>query len=278
MRGKVSLERIQAFLYETELLDNFDAELNGTISQGSSAVSDQTQGDTIGLSNIAFSWSKEEANTPGPAVPSTPRRRQFRLTADGTVLFVKGGINLVIGPTFGFLFASFCANCLSMFRGSGKTSVLMALLGEMHCVRQPVPTSSNVPSWVNLPRDGGVAYAAQESWVQSETIKANILFGSPYEEEKYRKGVSVSSFWFGKFNLVLVLYQCALERDLELFDAGDATEVGEKGLTLRYYPLFFTDTPALLTMCGTLAVVKRLASHLLAHYTLLRRSSFWTIS
>ena len=32
----------------------------------------------------------------------------------------------------------------------------------------------------------------------------------------------------------LVIYQCALKRDLELFEAGDSTEVGEKGLTLRY--------------------------------------------
>jgi hypothetical protein len=32
---------------------------------------------------------------------------------------------------------------------------------------------------------------------------------------------------------MLVLYQCGLERDLTLFDAGDRTEVGEKGLTLR---------------------------------------------
>ena len=30
-----------------------------------------------------------------------------------------------------------------------------------------------------------------------------------------------------------VLYQCALERDIELFEAGDMTEVGEKGLSLR---------------------------------------------
>jgi ABC-type multidrug transport system fused ATPase/permease subunit len=42
------------------------------------------------------------------------------------------------------------------------------------------------------------------------------LFGSLYDEERYRK----------------VLYQCSLERDLELFEAGDLTEVGEKGLTL----------------------------------------------
>ena len=32
---------------------------------------------------------------------------------------------------------------------------------------------------------------------------------------------------------VEVIQQCALEKDLELFDAGDKTEVGEKGLTLR---------------------------------------------
>lgn len=31
-----------------------------------------------------------------------------------------------------------------------------------------------------------------------------------------------------------VLTQCALDKDLELFEAGDDTEVGEKGITLRY--------------------------------------------
>ncbi len=46
----------------------------------------------------------------------------------------------------------------------------------------------------------------------------NILFGAPLDEERYKK----------------VLYQCCLERDLQLFDAGDQTEVGEKGLTLRF--------------------------------------------
>ena len=62
-------------------------------------------------------------------------------------------------------------------------------------------------SYVNLPRSGGVAYAAQESWVQNETIKVrnlpecmfrflkcpvqdNILFGSPFDSERYNKGKS----------------------------------------------------------------------------------------
>ena len=82
--------------------------------------------------------------------------------------------------------------------------------------------------WFNLPRDGGVAYAAQESWVQNDTIRVcnlsiffrmrlanrnpqeNIVFGSPFDETRHKK----------------VIYQCALERDLTLFEAGDKTEVG----------------------------------------------------
>lgn len=108
--------------------------------------------------------------------------------------FKRGAINLVVGPT-----------------GAGKTSMLMALLGEMHYL------PAGPESYVALPREGGVAYAAQESWVQNETIRDNILFGAPYDEERYNK----------------VIDQCALRRDLCLFDAGDQTEVGEKGLTLR---------------------------------------------
>jgi len=58
----------------------------------------------------------------------------------------------------------------------------MTLAGEMHFI------PSNVDSWINLPRSGGIAYAAQESWVQNETIRENILFGSPYDEDRYLKG------------------------------------------------------------------------------------------
>jgi hypothetical protein len=60
-------------------------------------------------------------------------------------------------------------------------------VGEMHFV----PSSSE--SWFNLPRDYGVAYAAQESWVQNATIRDNILFGAPYNEERYQKGMRALS-------------------------------------------------------------------------------------
>jgi hypothetical protein len=105
-----------------------------------------------------------------------------------------------------------------------------------------IPASPD--SWYNLPRDGGVAYAAQESWVLNETIRVslrlflsrvpeltrigiqdNILFDTPFDEERYKA----------------VLYQCALEPDLGLFQAGDKTEVGEKGRWFRFSALMLAD-------------------------------------
>ncbi|KAF8144842.1 hypothetical protein K438DRAFT_1631139 [Mycena galopus ATCC 62051] len=83
---------------------------------------------------------------------------------DGQLLFQRGRINLVVGPT-----------------RSGKPSLLMALSGEMHFI----PSSPN--SWYNLPRSFGVAYGAQESWVLNETVRSNIVFDTPYEEERHKK-------------------------------------------------------------------------------------------
>ncbi|KAH7069398.1 hypothetical protein BKA62DRAFT_836919 [Auriculariales sp. MPI-PUGE-AT-0066] len=61
---------------------------------------------------------------------------------------------------------------------SGKTSLLLALCGELHFERE------GPSSWYGLPRSGGVAYAAQEGWVQNATIRENVLFGAPYDAER----------------------------------------------------------------------------------------------
>ena len=58
----------------------------------------------------------------------------------------------------------------------------MALLGEMHFTP---PTGD---SWFNLPRASGIAYTAQESWVQNETIRDNIVFGAPCDEKRCKEG------------------------------------------------------------------------------------------
>lgn len=48
----------------------------------------------------------------------------------------------------------------------------MALLGEMRY------KSHDINSWYNLPRDGGIAYAAQESWVLNETVRVNFVISA----------------------------------------------------------------------------------------------------
>ncbi|KAF7797051.1 hypothetical protein EIP86_008243 [Pleurotus ostreatoroseus] len=181
--ANVSLRRVSEFLSDAELLDSFTQQADFHNPEPATGHTED-----IGFGHADFTWSTEA--TEGTATPSQQR---FRLSVEGDLIFKKGGFNVIVGPT-----------------GSGKTSVLMALLGEMLCIPK------EVHSWFNLPREGGVAYAAQESWVQSDSIKDNILFGALYDEERYQK----------------VLYQCALRPDLELLDAGDATEVGEKGITL----------------------------------------------
>ncbi|KAH0835495.1 hypothetical protein J3R83DRAFT_9163 [Lanmaoa asiatica] len=184
--ARVSLDRINEFLLDTELLDRYEPGTRNALPIPTTIIEEL---DLIGFRDATFAWSQ---NGVGDGALMPPRR-SFTLKVKGEVYFQRGCVNLIIGPT-----------------GSGKTSMLMALLGEMHWM------PSGPGSWFNLPRDGGVAYAAQESWVQNDTIKNNILFGAPYDDDRYKQ----------------VLYQCALEKDLGLFEAGDDTEVGEKGLTL----------------------------------------------
>ncbi|KAF9016393.1 hypothetical protein BDZ89DRAFT_1094518 [Hymenopellis radicata] len=184
--GKVSVDRINDFLKDTELIDAFA----GDVTTGGDLympADDDDMSTLIGFQNASFTWSSDVDGS------LTPSKRNFLLRIDDHLTFKPGRLNLIVGPT-----------------GSGKTSLLMALLGEMHFI--PIGPDP----WYNLPRANGIAYAAQESWVQNETIKANIIFGAPFDEERYKQ----------------VIYQCGLERDISLFDAGDETEVGEKGLTL----------------------------------------------
>ncbi|KAG9089172.1 hypothetical protein FS749_001555, partial [Ceratobasidium sp. UAMH 11750] len=181
IQGKVSLDRFNEFLIKTELLDAYTAKGSTLTIEPSPSLS------AIGFRNAEFAWTQQTSGT------STPFRRDFRLKIEDEIIFHWKEVNMIVGPT-----------------GCGKTSLLMALLGEMHFI------PSGPDSWFSLPRDGGVAYAAQEAWIQNDTIRNNILFGSDYDERRYNT----------------VIMQCALERDLELFDAGDQTEVGEKGMTL----------------------------------------------
>ena len=132
---------------QTELLDVYAAEANAHAEEQPVIPAPEVDATILGLRESAFTWTSDNDGTMTPGTPGSSRRN-FTLRIDGELTFKTGVINLIVGPT-----------------GSGKTSLLMALLGEMHYL------PSGPESYAQLPRDGGVAYAAQESWVQNETIR-----------------------------------------------------------------------------------------------------------
>lgn len=88
--------------------------------------------------------------------------------------------------------------------GSGKSSLLQGLIGEMRSTAGKVTFG------------GKVAYCPQMAWIQSNSIRDNILFGLPFDEKRYWDVIKASE----------------LEADLAILPAGDMTEVGERGISL----------------------------------------------
>nr|WDD38969.1 ABC transporter C family member 3 [Fagopyrum tataricum] len=88
--------------------------------------------------------------------------------------------------------------------GSGKSTFLAAILGEMPNIQGTVQVF------------GKIAYVPQTAWIQTGTIRENILFGSTMDEHRYQQ----------------TLESCSLLKDLELIPYGDMTEIGERGINL----------------------------------------------
>lgn len=88
--------------------------------------------------------------------------------------------------------------------GSGKTSLLCALAGDMR------KTSGNITFGSTR------AFCPQSAWIRNTTVRANVVFGKEFDEKRYNA----------------VIDACALRADLEMLPSGDMTEIGERGITL----------------------------------------------
>ena len=86
--------------------------------------------------------------------------------------------------------------------GSGKSSVLLAMLNE-------IPFASG-----KLHKAGSISYVPQIPWMFSGTIRENIIFSLPFDEERYQK----------------IITACELEIDMAAFPERDLTMVGEHGV------------------------------------------------
>lgn len=88
--------------------------------------------------------------------------------------------------------------------GSGKTSLLSGIIGEMKKVSGKVTVN------------GKLAYCPQQAWIQNASLRDNITFGNPFDKTKYDHVIDI----------------CSLRKDIEILQAGDLTEIGEKGINL----------------------------------------------
>uniref|UniRef100_A0A8D2ARW0 ATP-binding cassette sub-family C member 5 n=1 Tax=Sciurus vulgaris TaxID=55149 RepID=A0A8D2ARW0_SCIVU len=88
--------------------------------------------------------------------------------------------------------------------GSGKTSLISAILGQMTLLEGSIAIS------------GTFAYVAQQAWILNATLRDNILFGKEFDEERYNS----------------VLNSCCLRPDLAILPNSDLTEIGERGANL----------------------------------------------
>ena len=132
--------------------------------------------------------SSEALNTiPLSRVESTPDPNRLQRLKDINFQIRHGELIVVVGEI-----------------GSGKSSLLAALVGEMRRTEGLVKLG------------GTVGFCPQTAWIQNATVRNNILFGSEYIPDKYDR----------------VIRDCALEADFEMLPNGDATEIGERGITV----------------------------------------------
>ncbi|CUS24594.1 LAQU0S17e02586g1_1 [Lachancea quebecensis] len=134
----------------------------------------------IGFQNATLAWNRFGTG--------------FKLE-DLNIDFKLHKLNVIIGPS-----------------GSGKSSILLALLGELDLIKGSI----KVPRSHKYDTRCSFAYCSQTPWITNTTLKENIIFSSYFDPERYQK----------------TLHVCGLEDDLSEMQDGDETIVGDKGMSL----------------------------------------------
>ncbi|KAF8439690.1 multidrug resistance-associated ABC transporter [Boletus edulis BED1] len=226
----VALKRIETYLGEEEVTEQVSSIKRARVPADSLAADDG-----LAISGGTFKWNEvpeEEIKDAGKGKKNGNTNNEgsgakgSRIPTDGTantvvdvesllgrsgiedhkfelrdisVRFPDGELTLITGPT-----------------ASGKSALLLALLGEMTITGGKLIMSKNTS---NIDEHGNMhatSYAAQSPWLRHQSIKDNILFGYPYDEERYHA----------------VMECCALKPDLDVLEDGDQTEIGARGVSL----------------------------------------------
>ncbi|KAK3997784.1 P-loop containing nucleoside triphosphate hydrolase protein [Cladorrhinum sp. PSN332] len=174
----VSITRIDDYLNSPELLP---------VSKDS---------DEIAFDNVSVAW------------PSDINSADRFILRNISIAFPRGELSVVSGRT-----------------GTGKSLILAAILGEadvlggdLYIPRAPSLSDrydgkAHKGNWI-IPK--AIAYVAQIPWIENGSIKDNIIFGLPYDRDRYRKTIEA----------------CALKKDIDMLTDGENTEIGANGVNL----------------------------------------------
>lgn len=157
-----------------------------------------SESDEVTFDNASIAW---------PADETLEDEERFVLR-DVTVTFPKGELSVISGKT-----------------GTGKSLMLAAILGEVDLLQGSISlprapsaddrkdSKATKANWI-IPE--AIAYVAQIPWIENASIRDNIEFGLPHDEERYQKTIEV----------------CALKKDLAMLSDGESTEIGANGINL----------------------------------------------
>ncbi|KAF2399882.1 multidrug resistance-associated protein 1 [Trichodelitschia bisporula] len=164
VESSVAVRRIKSFFLAKEIQTDAVNRLPAATEDGA---------DTVRVERASFTWGQDGGKKP--------------VLSDISLSARKGQLNCIVGRV-----------------GSGKTSLLQAILGDLRKLNGDVTVC------------GTIAYVAQHAWITNASVKDNILFGHHYDPEYYERTIKA----------------CALTEDLAVLPDGDRTEVGEKGISL----------------------------------------------
>ncbi|KAJ6522258.1 P-loop containing nucleoside triphosphate hydrolase protein [Mycena capillaripes] len=178
-----SLRRIQGFL---QLPEKADAD-EGVMEAGLVDVSvDGVKESTVSLKGCTFAWDDKT-----------------NVLKDITLELAPRELHMVVGSV-----------------ASGKSSLLMSILEEMRLVEGKIKVKAHKASSVHtgcisifILHPIQVALATQTPFVFPETLRANILLDSTYDEDFYHE----------------VIHACGLRQDIETLPRRDMTKLGDKG-------------------------------------------------
>lgn len=204
----VSVQRLESFLNEQEVEEAVSrlSRQQTSLSRGSKDPEIDENGQAqnreqdadeneLAMEGCSFHWHSKSTTMrldsdghPSDSADVSPHA-SFALR-DFNVSFPAGKLTLVMGPT-----------------GSGKSSLLAAILGEM------LQSEGGTVVRNKFDRHGNscFSFASQLPWLEAgKSVRANILFGTAYDEARYK----------------MCIHACALQDDLDSMDDGDLTQIG----------------------------------------------------